>query len=176
MNQNSGKFVSQDYFLKPGFIYLPNGLTTISTALGSSVAVSLYDRSLKLGGINHFRFPYIESREKTTALYGNIAVLTLIRMMVAIGSNISDLEAQIFGGALNPKYSKRDIGRDNLKTAKQILTTQKIRIISEDIGGELGRKIIFNTSTGEIVTLKVGWLRESDWYPYSGDREYYHQH
>ena len=167
MEQNSEKLVPQDYFLKPGFIYLPNSPTTISTVLGSSVAVSLYDRSLKLGGINHFRFPYNERREKSTALYGNIAILTLIRMMV---SNISNLEAQIFGGALNPKYSNRDIGRDNFKIAKQILTTKKIKIRSEDIGGELGRKIIFNTSTCEIVILKVDRLRESDWYPYSGDR------
>lgn len=170
MDQNSEKLAPQDYFLKPGFIYLPDRPTTISTVLGSSVAVSLYDRSLKLGGINHFRFPYINSREKTTALYGNIAVITLIRMMVTNGSNLSNLEAQIFGGALNPKYSKKDIGRDNLKTAKQILITKKIRVISEDIGGELGRKIVFNTSTNEIVILKVNQLRESDWYPYSGDR------
>ncbi len=171
MDQNSENLVSQDYFLKPGFIYLPAKPTTISTVLGSSVAVRLYDRSLKLGGISHFRFPYIESRQKTTALYGNIAVLTLIRMITANGSRISNLEAQIFGGALNSKYSRRDIGRDNLKIAKQILITKKIKIRSEDIGGEVGRKIVFNTATCEIVILKVDRLRESDWYPYSGGRE-----
>ncbi len=170
MKKNSESIVTRDYFLKPGFIYLPERPTTISTVLGSSVAVSLYDKSLKLGGMNHFCFPYIESREKTTALYGNIAVLTLIRMMVANGSNISNLKAQIFGGALNSEYSERNIGYDNLKTAKQILSKKKIKIISEDIGGELGRKIVFNTGTCEIVILKVDQLRESDWYPYSGDR------
>ncbi len=171
MNQSSEKLVTQDYFLKPGFIYLPDRPTTISTVLGSSVAVSLYDKSLKLGGMNHFRFPYIESQKKATALYGNIAILTLIRMMAANGSNISNLEAQIFGGALNPEYSKRDIGQDNLKIVKQILSRKKIKIISEDIGGELGRKIVFNTGTYEIVILKVDRLRESDWYPYNGYRE-----
>lgn len=170
MTQNSDIPVTQDYFLKPGFIYLPDRPTTISTVLGSSVAVSLYDRSLRLGGMNHFRFPYIESREKTTALYGNIAVLTLIRMMTANGSNISNLEAQVFGGAFNSECSKRDIGHDNLNTARNILTGKKIKIISEDIGGELGRKIVFNTGTCEIVILKVDRLRDSDWYPYSGDR------
>jgi len=170
MTQNNKIPVNQDYFLKPGFIYLPNKPTTISTVLGSSVAISLYDKVLKLGGMNHFQFPYVESREKTTALYGNISVLTLIRMMTANGSNISNLEAQIFGGAFNSEYSKRDIGHDNLKTARNILNGKKIKIISEDIGGELGRKIVFNTGTYEIVILKVDRLRDSDWYPYSGDR------
>ncbi|MCK5164908.1 MAG: chemotaxis protein CheD [Desulfobacula sp.] len=170
MTQTSEKPVTRDYFLRPGYIYLPDRPTTISAVLGSSVAVSLYDRSHKTGGMNHFLFPYVETREKTTAQYGNIAVLTLIRMMGANGSDISNLEAQIFGGAFNPEYSKRDIGKDNLKTARHILAGKKIKIVSEDIGGELGRKIVFNTGTYEMVVLKVDRLRESDWYPYSGDR------
>ncbi|NOX35208.1 MAG: chemotaxis protein CheD [Deltaproteobacteria bacterium] len=164
------KPVTRDYFLRPGFIYLPDRPTTISTVLGSSVAVSLYDRFLKTGGMNHFCFPYIQTREKTTALYGNIAVMTLVRMMAANGSDILNLEAQIFGGAFNPEYSKRDIGHDNLKTARNVLGEKKIKIISEDTGGELGRKIVFNTGTYEIVILKVDRLRESDWYPYSDNR------
>jgi len=162
--------VTRDYFLRPGFIYLPDRPTTISTVLGSSVAVSLYDRSLKTGGMNHFLFPYVNGREKTTALYGNVAVLTLIRMMADQGSDLSNLEAQVFGGAFNDQYSKRDIGKDNLRTARHILSRQRIKIVSEDVGGALGRKIVFNTATYEIGILKVGRLRESDWYPYSNDR------
>ena len=170
MTQTSEKPATTDYFLKPGFIYLPDRPTTISTVLGSSVAVSLYDRSRRIGGMNHFLFPYVEAREKTTAQYGNIAVLTLIRMIAANGSNYSDLEAQLFGGAFNHEYSKRDIGKDNLITARRILSGKKIKIVSEDVGGELGRKIVFNTGTCEIVTLKVERLRSSDWYPYSSKR------
>ncbi len=170
MAHASEKPVTKDYFLKPGYIYLPERPTTISTVLGSSVAVSLYDKALKIGGMNHFLFPFVEAREKTTAQYGNIAVLTLIKMMIDNGSNRSDLEAQIFGGAYNSDVSKRDIGRDNFKTAKQILAGKRIKIVSEDTGGELGRKVVFNTGTYEIVIIKVGRLRSSDWYPYNGDR------
>ena len=162
--------VVQDYFLRPGFIYLPDRPTTISAVLGSSVAVSLYDRSLKAGGMNHFLFPYMNGREKATALYGNVAVLTLIRMMAGHGSKASNLEAQVFGGAFNTEVSKRDIGRDNLRAARHILSRQKIKIVSEDVGGEIGRKIVFNTLTYEIGILKVGRLRESAWYPYTNDR------
>lgn len=169
MKQDSRPVV-RDYFLRPGFIYLPDRPTTISTVLGSSVAVSLYDKSLKTGGMNHFLFPYVGGRQKTTALYGNVAVLTLIRMMTDNGSKLSNLEAQIFGGAFNNEYSKRNIGNDNFKSARHILSNQKIKIVSEDVGGELGRKIIFNTANYETGILKVGRLRESDWYPYLNDR------
>lgn len=162
--------VTRTYFLRPGFIYLPERPATISTVLGSSVAVSLYDKSLKTGGLNHFLFPYVGDREKTTTLYGNVAVLTLIRMMVDNGSKLSKLEAQIFGGAFNHEHSKRDIGKDNFKVARNILSSKKIKIVSEDVGGEIGRKIVFNTATYEIGILKVERLRKSDWYPYSNDR------
>jgi chemotaxis protein CheD len=170
MTNHSEKPATRDYFLKPGYIYLPDRPTTISTVLGSSVAVSLYDRSIKSGGMNHFLFPSAEDRNRTTAQYGNIAILTLLRMMAANGSNLKNIEAQIFGGAFNPEYSKRNIGSENLKTARRVLAGKKIRVRSEDVGGELGRKIVFNTATYEIVTLKVERLRESDWFPYTGDR------
>ncbi|MFA5903173.1 MAG: chemotaxis protein CheD [Desulfobacula sp.] len=169
MTQNNQP-VTRDYFLRPGFIYLPERPATISAVLGSSVAVSLYDKSLRTGGLNHFLFPHVSDREKTTTLYGNVAVLTLIRMMVDNGSRLSKLEAQIFGGAFNHEYSKRDIGKDNFKMARNILSSKKIKIVSEDVGGEIGRKIVFNTATYEIGILKVERLRKSDWYPYSNDR------
>jgi len=170
MTHESEKPVTRDYFLKPGFIYLPETPTMISTVLGSSVSVSLYDKRMKTGGMNHFLFPFVADREKSTALYGNIAVPALIRMMLENGSSAGNLEAQIFGGAFNREVSRRDVGGDNLKAARKILNRKRIRIVSEDVGGSLGRKVVFNTLTYEIGILKVERLRESDWHPYDGDR------
>jgi chemotaxis protein CheD len=34
------------------------------------------------------------------------------------------------------------------------------------VGGEKGRKIIFNTTTNEIAVVKVDKVREEDGYPY----------
>jgi len=170
MKNHSEKPVTRDYFLKPGYIYLPEKPTVISTVLGSSVSVSLYDKQMKTGGMNHFLFPVVDMGKQTTSLYGNIAVLTLVRMMLKNGSVQSSLEAQIFGGAYNRVDSSRDIGHENFKIARSILNQKQIKIVSEDVGGELGRKIVFNTMTYEILTLKVERLRESDWYPYERGR------
>ena len=159
-----------DYFLKPGFIYLPEKPTVISTVLGSSVAVGIYDKRRKTGGMNHFLFPQPLAGERTTPLYGNVAVPVLIRMMMEAGSRRSHLEAQIFGGAFNSDISGRDIGRDNFTCARNILNRKRIKIVSEDVGGVKGRKVVFNTNSYEIGILKVERLRDSDWYPYDGDR------
>ena len=166
MGKGSNKLQTQDYLLKPGYIYLPETSTSISVVLGSSVSVSLFDKKLQFGGMNHFLYPTINEKGKTTALYGNVAIATLINMMANKGSKAKDLEAQIFGGAFNPEYSTKNIGADNHVAAREILKLKKIHISSEDIGGELGRKVVFMSANSEIAILKVGKLRKSDWYPY----------
>ena len=170
MANNTKTPQAQDYFLKPGYIYLPQTSTSISVVLGSSVSVSLFDKKLKSGGMNHFLYPATNKKGKTTALYGNIAVVTLISMMINNGSKTKHIEAQIFGGAFNPKYSEKNIGAHNLAVAREILKSNKINIASEDVGGELGRKVVFDSSNSDIAILKVGSLRKSDWHPYIDDR------
>ncbi len=166
MTKDSKTPQAQDYFLKPGYIYLPQTSTSISVVLGSSVSVSLFDKKLKFGGMNHFLYPEINEKGKTTALFGNIAVVTLISMMINNGSKTKHIEAQIFGGAFNPEYSEKNIGAHNLAVAREILKSNKINIASEDVGGELGRKVVFDSSNSDIAILKVGSLRKSDWHPY----------
>lgn len=160
----------RDYLLKPGYIYFPEESTAISAVLGSSVSVTLFDCRLKTGGMNHFLYPVIREKGRTTSLYGNVAVITLIDMIMAEGSRRKNLQAQIFGGAFNTGYSDRDIGADNIATARRILKSKGIKVVSEDVGGIMGRKVIFNTCDSEIALLKVNQLRRSDWYPYEGDR------
>jgi len=168
-NQNNSP-VKNDYFLQSGFIFVPAKSTDISTVLGSCVSVCLYDKKRKAGGMNHFQLPFIDEKPKATARYGNVATFALINMLLDDGSKIKNLEAQIFGGAFNPKISVYNIGRENIKTVRNILTKKRIRIVSEDIGGEKGRKIVFNTHSGEVAVLKVDNLRKGDWYPYESDR------
>ncbi|MFO7751662.1 MAG: chemotaxis protein CheD [Desulfobacteraceae bacterium] len=160
----------RDYLLKPGYIYLPEESTAISAVLGSSVSVTLFDTKLKTGGMNHFLYPEIHQKGSTTSLYGNVAVITLIDMILAWGSSKKHLQAQIFGGAFNTEYSDRDIGADNIETAKRVLKRKGITVVSEDVGGMMGRKVVFNSHDSEIALLKVSRLRQSDWYPYEGDR------
>jgi chemotaxis protein CheD len=160
----------ENYFLKPGYIFVPEEPHIISAVVGSSVAVSLFDRKKRAGGMNLFHFPLITERRNATALYGNVATLTLVTLMLGQGSRSDDLEAQIFGGAFSRDASDKDIGRENISVARRVLAKKRISVISEDVGGEKGRKIIFNTFTHEIAVLKVDALRSADWYPYENNR------
>lgn len=123
-----------------------------------------------MGGMNLFRFPYVREKDRATAEYGNVATITLIRMMLHDGSRIKDLEAQILGGAYNNKMSPKNIGRDNIMAARKILAKERVSVVSEDVGGDKGRKVVFNTSAGEVAVIKVDKLRTADWYPYTQNR------
>jgi chemotaxis protein CheD len=158
------------YFLEPGYIFVATRPAVISSVLGSAVSVCLYDRKRKLGGMNQFQLPEVRDRRKATARYGNAATLALVRMMEENGCAIRTLEAQILGGAFNREISDEDVGRANVVVARRVLGRKGIRIVSEDVGGAKGRKVVFNTGTNEVAVMKVDRLRSGDWHPYVGDR------
>lgn len=170
MNDDNRDLTAGNYLLKPGYIYIADPKTVMSTVLGSSVSVCLFDRKRQVAGMNHFRLPLTRDAQKATADYGNVAMLTLIRMMVHDGSDAKHLEAQVFGGAFNMEISSKDVGQENVAVAKRVLLREKIRIVSEDIGGEKGRKIVFDPAKNETAVIKVDKLRKGDWFPYEDDR------
>ena len=170
MLNESNSPVPINYFLAPGYVFVPTKPTVISAVLGSCVAVSIYDKERMVGGMGHFQVPQIQDKHRATARYGNVATFALIRMMIDDGSKVKNLEAQVFGGAYDRNVCSRNIGRENVIVARRILAKHRIRIISEDVGGEKGRKVVFHTHTNEIAVLKVDKLRRSDWYPYEDDR------
>ncbi len=162
--------LAENYFLKPGYIFLSVNPTIISTVLGSSVSVCLYDRKRKVGGMNHFKLPSIGDPNKSTAEYGNVATMTLVRMMLEDGSKRKNIEAQIFGGAYRSDISKVDVGSDNVGIARKVLARFRLQVVSEDVGGQKGRKIVFDTAKNEIAIIRVEKIREGDWYPYESER------
>ena len=162
----------QEYLLRPGYIYVPAKPTLISAVLGSCVAVSLWDRQLAYGGMNHFLYPSIEDPREATARYGNVATKTLIRLFLDGGSCLENLEAQILGGASPEAKGEAalEIGQQNILVARQIIQKQGIPIVSQDVGGTKGRKLIYNSQANEMIVIRVDRLRRNDWYPYEGER------
>lgn len=170
MVKESSSLLRENYFLESGFIFIAKIPTVISAVLGPCVSVCLYDTERGTGGMNHFQLPRTDDRDKATPRYGNVATLALIQMMLRDGSKRNHLEAQLFGGAFHSGISSWDIGNENIKTARNVLEKKGILLVSEDVGGNKGRKIVFNTSSNEALVLKVDKIRKKDWYPYEDNR------
>ncbi|MDR2861702.1 MAG: chemotaxis protein CheD [Syntrophobacterales bacterium] len=159
--------VLSDYFLAPGYVYMSKDSALISTVVGSCVAVSLWDCRKEQGAMANFLYPVIKDKSQAVVLYGNVAISCMINLFVGEGSKPEDLTAQVFGGAVNPLGGCEEIGLENVRIAKKLLRSKHIPILSEDVGGTMGRKIVYNTLCNEAIVYKVNKLRKSDWYPYA---------
>ena len=152
-----------DYFLEPGYIFFSKGPAAVRAVVGSCVVVCLWDTALRFGGISHFLKPQAGAGEQPTPQFGNAALAALVKMMDEAGCQRRDLVAQIAGGAFPKDAQCRDIGSENVQMAREVLSRKGIELVSEDTGGSMGRKLIFDTSTGQLAVLKVFKIRKTDW-------------
>ena len=126
------------------------------TILGSCVAVCVWDKKTKTGGMNHYLLP--ETVNNAKSLDGGIdATRFLIQSMVRKFSTIKNMEAKVFGGANRYFIEKSflNVGMQNVEAAKFSLEEAGIPIVEHDTGGRTGRKIYFNTLTGKVHVLNV---------------------
>ncbi len=149
--------VKKDHFLYPGTLFARRGEYAVTTILGSCVAVCLWDPVLKMGGINHYMLALWNGEGLPSPKYGNIAITKLIEKMINLGSKKQNLKAKVFGGAevLHNSNGLLNVSQRNIALAKNMLQEEKIPIITSDIGGNLGRKIIFNTESGKVLINKI---------------------
>ena len=151
------------YFLQPGYMYYSQETAVVHTVVGSCVAVCLWDKRLKSGAINHFLRPSTSDPRKATAEFGNVATVELIHIMERSGSKRADLRAQIIGGGSPEKQAQTSVGPENVAVARKVLERKGIRIVSEDTGGHMGRKVVFEVHTGHVIVMKVQRIRQEDW-------------
>ena len=156
--------------IQPGEFYLTkDSLEGIATILGSCVAVCLMDLERRIGGMNHFMLPGDFRNDEVFASkssrYGMFAMEKLINEMMKAGARRDFLVAKIFGGAhvLNFRKSDGNIPEANLNFVKAYLQYEEIEVVASDIGGNVGRKIIFLPSEkGKVLVKKLLGNTESN--------------
>lgn len=138
-----------------GEIYTSSEPTVIETILGSCVSVCLFDPVRKTGGMNHILLPGKADLKKfdDATRYGINAMEMLINSMMKLGSRRRDILSKIFGGAHIIKSIASHIspGPKNVRFVEEFLDLEEIPIVSQNTGGNNGRKIYFHTHTGEVL-------------------------
>ncbi len=154
-----------DIFLQPGHVYLPGRPALLSAVVASGVVVTLFDKALRRGGMGHYVRPYRQGNA-STALYACPAIVSLVDMCLAGGSGIENLEAGLYGGAVNRENVRyvEGLSESNVRVGIEILNKLGVGVGGMDVGGAYGRKIVFNASTGEAFVARVEHVRATDWY------------
>ena len=142
-------------FVLGGQLVIAETPMELVTIVGSCVAVCLWDKKTKIGGMNHYMHPSVN--DVTNLMNGGLsATRLLIKSMVSKMSEIRNLEAKIFGGG-NKFFSENFlvVGSQNVAAAKHVLKEAGIPIVLQNTGGIFGRKVHFETLTGNVSVTAV---------------------
>jgi chemotaxis protein CheD len=129
------------------------------TSVGSCIAICLYDSKSKCGGLAHIMLPNsaIAPNELLPSKFADTAVPALAKLIYRLSGRQMPLSAKIAGGAnMFPtlKNNALNIGAKNIDAVKAALSQHRIRLISEDVGGQSGRRIVFNLGTGKAIVRR----------------------
>lgn len=147
---------SKKIFVLPGEIAITKQPAVISTLLGSCVAVCLYNKKLKFGGMNHFMLPS-GSNKNMLGKYGDYSTRKLIDTMLRADSVKSNLKAHVYGGAavVGHLNSGFEIGKRNIEMAFGTLKEYGIEVTKKLTGGESGMKLSFDNQSGEVEVKMI---------------------
>ncbi|SFD68757.1 chemotaxis protein CheD [Paenibacillus catalpae] len=133
-----------------------------TTGLGSCVGLTLYDPVARVAGMAHVMLPSSEiARESTMniAKYADTAIPELIGQMKAVGAVVGRLAAKMAGGAQMFAFSGQSdsmrIGPRNVESCLAILANYSIPVLGQDTGGNYGRTIEIDSSSGVLTIRSV---------------------
>lgn len=161
-----------EIFLDPGDYFVGDASFVVRTLLGSCVSITLWHPRRQYGAMSHFllstRRPAnpvspvgVERRQRGTDLDGKYADEVLVLMLDQLkdaGIKATECQAKIFGGGNMFPHRRLDdhlnIGKRNGETARMLLNSHKIPIVSENLYGNGHREVIFNVKNGDV------WMRQ----------------
>jgi chemotaxis protein CheD len=130
---------------------------TIKTyALGSCVAVVMYDETYKVGGMIHIALPDSKVNPKKAetrpGFFADTGLPIFLKEMKKKGATRNTSWIKLAGGSnIMDESNTFDIGRRNAIAVKRYLWKNGLGVIKEDIGGNISRTVSIKVSTGEVA-------------------------
>jgi len=142
----------------------------VSTVLGSCVAVSFYCAARGVAGLFHAMLPTsvgARGADTTPCKFVDSAIHCIFDQFRKKGIAEKDIELKLFGGAfsmgtgaLEHVRNVVNVGGRNVEVARQVLATLNLKISRESVGGAHGRKLVFDTTTGDVWVKMLGRTEE----------------
>lgn len=148
-------------YLKPGELLMTYEPCLVTTVLGSCVAVTMFYARLRFAGICHGMLPepkqgFAGEDDPERFKYLSEAIPFMIARFRNLGVEPQEVEVKIFGGGNvlgfeNSSQSRKLVGSVNIEIAREMVEKAAMSIKAGSVGGDSGRKILFNTQTGEVL-------------------------
>ncbi len=152
--------------LKPGEAHLTERGELVVTVLGSCLSVTMFSGRRKMAGICHSLLPECGNHGRCVGQCGEgyKYVACSIRQMAAAFDRCAipreEIEVKCFGGAdmfarKSGQPGALSVGRQNILMAGKVIAAEGLGLKAQDVGGPLGRKVLFDTGTGEVLLKRL---------------------
>lgn len=133
----------------------------ITYALGSCIGVCLYEPRIRLAALVHVMLPLnMETNRKNPLKYADTGIRETLRKMEEQGAFRSHIVAKIAGGAkmfdVPGSGNLGNIGQRNIESVHMVLRKEGIRLLREDVGGNVARTLLFDAQNGQAVVRSFG--------------------
>ena len=134
------------------------GQMLVTYALGSCIAMAVYDPASAVGGLLHYMLPDSgidpARRNENPYKFADTGIPMLLDGVARAGANRRRLVVRIAGGAqiMDPDCVF-DIGRRNHQALRKILWKAGLLVQGEEVGGTISRSVRMEIGTGRL------WLR-----------------
>ena len=147
------RFQNDAVKLLPGEFFVHQEDILLTTTLGSCIAACLWDRSARVGGMNHFMLP---DGAGDSGRYGSYAMELLINEMMKRGASRTSMEAKVFGGGqVVSGMNSLNVGERNTQFVMEYLKTERIPILSKDVMDIYPRKVCFLPASGKAMVKRL---------------------
>lgn len=139
----------------------------VTYALGSCIAVVIWDPAAKVGGLLHFMLPDSSVDRETQGRanpyrYADTGTPLLFRQAYEKGAEKRRLQVRLAGGAsVLDDGGVFNIGKRNHAAVRKILWKAGVLVHGEDVGGTVSRTVRLDVATGRCtVSEPSGVVRE----------------
>ena len=153
-------------YLKPGEMHLSATPSIVVTVLGSCLSITMFHRRAGLGAICHGLLPACIGEKSCNRdcadgfKFVDCSIKRMLKRFDACNIRRREIEIKCFGGAdmfgVRPEIAGIvSVGRQNIAAAQTLLESEGLVLHAIDVGGLMGRKLIFYTHTGEVLLKRL---------------------
>jgi chemotaxis protein CheD len=137
------------------------GQVLVTYALGSCIAMAVYDPSATVGGLLHFMLPDSgidpARRNQTPFKFADTGIPLLLAQVAQLGGMKRRLVVWIAGGAqMMDASGVFDIGKRNYQALRKILWKAGILVHAEAVGGAVSRTVRLEIGSGRFLLRESG--------------------
>jgi chemotaxis protein CheD len=134
--------------------------TIVTHALGSCVAVCLWDPTAKVAGLLHILLPdsriNAERATQQPAAFADTGIPLLFRSAYEQGAVKARCQVQLIGGAEVTLTGGQAIGKRNVLAARAMLWRNGVKVEREVTGGNQARSVWMSAANGEVQVTTAG--------------------